>query len=60
METFVDAETAAKHLGITRDFLLKLARENKLPAYPIPNGNGKLRRTWRFKISQLDAFMEGK
>ena len=60
METFVDADTAAKHLGVSRDFLLKLAREDRLPAYPIPNGNRKLRRTWRFKISQLNAFMEGK
>jgi len=57
-EKFVDADTAAAYLEISRDFLLKLARDKQIPAYPLSNGNKSLRRTWRFKISQLNAFME--
>jgi excisionase family DNA binding protein len=57
-ERYVDADIAAQHLGISREFLLKLTREGKVPGYALSNGNTRLRRTWRFKISQLDQYME--
>jgi len=57
-EQFVDADVAAEFLGVSRDFLLQLARAGRIPAHPLPNGNQRLRRTWRFRISELDARME--
>jgi len=57
-EQFVDADAAAEFLGVSRDFLLQLARAGRIPAHPLPNGNQRLRRTWRFRISELDARME--
>jgi excisionase family DNA binding protein len=57
-EQFVDADVAAVFLGISRDFLLQLARAGRIPAHPLPNGNQRRRRTWRFRISELDAHME--
>lgn len=57
-EQFVDADVAAGFLGISRAFLLQLARTGQIPAHPLPVGNQRLRRTWRFRISELDAYME--
>ncbi len=59
-EKFVSSKIAAEFLGISETFITRLAREGKLPAHPLPNGNQKLRRTWRFRISELDAHMDGK
>lgn len=58
-EPFVDAQRAAEHLGITTRQITALARAGKVPAHPLPNGNQNLRRTWRFRISELDAMMGG-
>ncbi len=57
-EQFVDAEVAAGFLGVSRGFVLKLAREGKIPAHALTNGTECLRRTWRFRISELEAHME--
>jgi hypothetical protein len=35
---------------------LRSARAGHLPAHPIKDGK---RRQWRFKISELDAYMKG-
>jgi excisionase family DNA binding protein len=59
-EPFVDADTAAEHLGVSRDFILKLARAGEIPAHPLTGGNAKLRRTWRFKIGEIDAAISRK
>ena len=58
-EKFVSAKAAA-FLGISGTFVCRLAREGKLPAHPLPVGNRKLRRTWRFRLSELNAHTEGK
>jgi excisionase family DNA binding protein len=57
-EQFVDADVAAKFLGVSRTFLLQLARAGQIPAHPLPNGNRRVRHTWRFRISELDAHIE--
>ena len=54
-ERFVDSVVAAKFLSIQRKQLLQLAREGKLPAYPIGDGQ---RRLWRFRLSDLAKAME--
>ncbi len=56
-EHFVDAAVAARFLGCSRTYLLKLARLGQVPAHPLANGDNKLRRTWRFRLSELEAFM---
>ena len=59
-EKFVSAKIAAEFLGISETFICKLAREGKVPAHPLPVGNKKLRRTWRFRLSELNTVMDGK
>jgi helix-turn-helix protein len=53
-EPFVDAEQAGKFLQLPRRRVLQLARQGKLPAYPIGKG---LRKMWRFRLSDLAAAM---
>jgi excisionase family DNA binding protein len=58
-EHFVSASVAAEFLGISEAFIIKLARNNQIPAYPLPTtGRNSLRRTWRFRLSELREFME--
>ena len=54
-ERFVNSAVAANFLSIQRRQLLHLARESKLPAYPIGDGQ---RRLWRFRLSDLAKAME--
>ena len=49
-EPFVDADTAAEFLRVSRRRILDLARTGEIPAYPI--GHGK-RLVWRFRLSEL-------
>jgi hypothetical protein len=53
MEPFVDANTVAEHLKITRRQALEMTRRGILPGYPL--GIGSSRRVWRFKLSEIDA-----
>ena len=50
-EPFVSAQEAAKFVGISRRFLIELARRGITGAYPI--GTGELRKTWVFRLSEL-------
>jgi hypothetical protein len=50
-EPFVSAQEAAKFAGISRRFLIELARRGIAGAYPI--GTGALRKTWVFRLSEL-------
>jgi excisionase family DNA binding protein len=50
LESFVDADQAAKFLFLTRRHVLKLARAGRLPGHPIGGG---ARRVWRFRLSEL-------
>jgi hypothetical protein len=54
-EPYVDATRASGFLDIDRKFLLKLARLGRIPAYPVGIGS---RRKWKFKISDLDGWMQ--
>ncbi len=49
-EKWVSMEEICKHLGCSRDTVKKMIRQNKLPAY-------KIDRKWKFKISEVDAWM---
>src|ERR1700722_4235065 len=51
-EPYVDAETVARFLSVTRRQVLELARAGKIPAHPL---QGSRRRVWRFKLSEVDA-----
>jgi excisionase family DNA binding protein len=57
LEPYVSAERAAHYLDIKRKTLLEKARKGQIPAYPWGDG---MRRTWRFKISQLDEWMKSR
>src|SRR5437763_16385684 len=51
-EPFVDADTAAAFVGITRRTLLQKVRAGKLPGHPLDPKAKK--KDWRFKLSELD------
>jgi Helix-turn-helix domain len=53
-EPFVDAQSAGNFLQLPRRRVLQLARQGKLPAYPIGKG---VRKVWRFRLSDLAAAM---
>ena len=55
-EPFVSAQEAAKFVGVSRRFLMELARRGLAGAYPI--GTGELRRTWVFRLSELAAAID--
>ncbi len=57
-ENYVSATVAADFLGISETFVMKLARNNQIPAHPLPIGKTAVRRTWRFRLSELREFME--
>ncbi len=54
-EPFVDADTAATFLGITRRTLLLKARLGKIPGHPLDPSAKK--KEWRFKLSELDQHL---
>jgi len=55
LERFVDADTAADFLGITRRNLLQKVRAGKIPGHPLDRSAQK--REWRFKLSELDRLL---
>jgi hypothetical protein len=55
-ERFVDSQTAAKFLSVSQKWILLLARQGEIPAYPL--GQGKQRSIWRFRLSELAKAME--
>ena len=57
-EPFVSAQEATKFIGISRRFLIELARRGIIGAYPI--GTGELRKTWVFRLSELAVLSVGK
>jgi hypothetical protein len=50
-EPFVDEHVVAGFLGIEPRRVLEMARKRLVPAHPI----GGQRKTWRFRISEIDA-----
>ena len=57
LESFVDADEAARFLSLNRRRVLELARSGKLPGHPIGDGT---RRVWRFRLSELAAAISSK
>jgi len=57
LEPYVSAEKAGRYLDIKPKTLLEKARAGRIPAYPWGDG---IRKTWRFKISELDEWMRSR
>jgi excisionase family DNA binding protein len=55
-EPYVSPEDAAAFLKINRLKIIRMARSGAVPAHPI--GTTK-RRQWRFRLSELDRYMQG-
>jgi len=56
-EPFVTADVVANFLSIPRRMVAVLARRGEIPAHPL---TGRLRKTWRFKISEVAAALNTK
>jgi len=54
LEPFVSANEVAKYLSLSPRTVAKMAREGRLPARRI---SGSKRKTWRFLISEVAAFV---
>ena len=54
-ERFVDPDTAARYLGITRRHLLVMARAGLIAGHPLDPHSQK--KDWRFLLSELHAYM---
>jgi hypothetical protein len=50
-EPFVDEHHIARFLQITPRRVLEMARKKQIPAHPL----GHTRKTWRFRMSEIDA-----
>jgi len=50
-EPWASVEDVAKHLGIARDTVYRWIESKALPAH-------KVGRLWKFKLSQVDAWVE--
>jgi len=57
LEPYVSVDKAADYLDMKPKTLLEKARKGMIPAYPWGDGP---RKTWRFKLSQLDEWMKAK
>ena len=55
LEPYVDVKRAASYLSVAVKTLNEWARLEKIPAYPWGDGS---RKTWRFKLSELDEWMQ--
>lgn len=55
LEPYIEAGRAAAYLSMSRKTLLKKARAGRLPGHPIGDGRKKM---WRFRISELDRWMQ--
>jgi excisionase family DNA binding protein len=58
VEPYVDSGKASAFLGVASRTLNEMARKGEVPAYQW--GLGSQRRTWRFKLSDLDSYMKSK
>jgi excisionase family DNA binding protein len=52
-EPLMDAETAARELSLHPKTLMKMARENRIPAFHVG-------RYWLFRASLIDSWLSGK
>lgn len=56
IEPYVDSKQAADFLAVDSKTVQRLSREGKLPAHPLLAGSQNVRRTWRYKLSELDEW----
>jgi excisionase family DNA binding protein len=56
LEQYVSPEEAAAFLKVNRLKIIRMARSGSVPAHPLTSGK---RRQWRFKLSELDKYMQG-
>jgi hypothetical protein len=56
-EPWVRCEVAAEYIDVHPKTLEKMAREDAVPAHPVCIGR---RNSWRFLISELDAWMRSR
>jgi hypothetical protein len=54
-EPFVDEHAIAEFLHLAPRRVLEMARRGELPAHPI----GRIRMTWRFRLSEIEAHFTG-
>lgn len=59
LENYVDSKQAAAFLAVDWKKIQKLSREGKIPAHPVLSGPANRRRTWRYKLSELDEWARG-
>lgn len=52
-ERWVSMEEICNHLGSSRDTVKRMIKLQNMPAY-------KIERKWKFKISEVDAWMHDK
>ncbi len=55
-ESYVDCKRAAEFLSVDRKTVQRLSRERRIPAHPVLTGARNGRRTWRYKLSELDEW----
>ncbi len=53
-ERYVDEEVISRFLQIAPRRVLEMARAGELPSHPLGSG---VRKTWRFLISEIDAYL---
>jgi excisionase family DNA binding protein len=56
-EPYVSSDEAAEFLKLNPRTVQRLAREGAIPAHPFGE---RSRKTWRFLLSELDAWMRAK
>ena len=56
-EQWVDSAAVAQYFGFTRDYVTRMARENKIPFVAIRNGAKTYRR---FRLSLVEAAITNK
>jgi len=56
VEPYVDSKRAAEFLAFDPKTVQRLSRQGKIPAHPVLSGSRSLRRTWRYKLSELDVW----
>lgn len=58
VEPYVDCKQAAEFLAVDWKTVQRLSREGKIPAHAVLTGSHNLRRTWRYKLSELDEWAQ--
>ena len=56
IEPYVDCRQAAEFLAMDWKTVQRLSREGRIPAHPVLTGTHRGRTTWRYKLSELDAW----